>query len=70
MEKFIQGVDKAEALIGREVIRRYGGFYGPTCVVDFALVPGGTTNLVNRILTPLDIEMITRRPSLPQNPGA
>jgi hypothetical protein len=56
MDKFIQGIDKAEALIGREVIRRYGGFYGPTCVVDFALVPGGTTNLVNRILTPLDIE--------------
>lgn len=56
MEKFIGGIDKAEALIGREVIRRYGGFYGPTCVVDFALVPGGTTNLVNRILQTLDIK--------------
>lgn len=56
MEKFIEGIGKAEALISREVIRRYGGFYGPTCVVDFALVPGGTTNLVNRILQKLDIK--------------
>ncbi|VVB93638.1 Uncharacterised protein [uncultured archaeon] len=56
MEKFIDGIEKAEALISKEVIRRYGGFYGPTCVVDFALVPGGTTNLVNRILKELDID--------------
>jgi hypothetical protein len=38
MDKFIDAIEKSEALIGREVVRRYGGFYGPTCVVDFALI--------------------------------
>ena len=54
-DKFIEAVGKAEALIGREVVRRYGGFYGPTCVVDFALIPGSTSNIVNRILKHVDI---------------
>jgi len=55
VNKFIEAVGKAEALIGREVVRRYGGFYGPTCVVDFALIPGSTSNIVNRILKHTDI---------------
>ena len=55
VDKFIEGIEKAEALIGREVVRRYGGFYGPTCVVDFALIPGSTSNIVNRILKHVDI---------------
>ncbi len=55
VEKFIEAVEKAEALIGREVVRRYGGFYGPTCVVDFALIPGSTSNIVNRILKTVDL---------------
>jgi hypothetical protein len=55
VEKFIEAIGKAEALIGREVVRRYGGFYGPTCVVDFALIPGSTSNIVNRILKNVDI---------------
>ncbi len=55
VEKFIEGIEKAEALIGLEVVRRYGGFYGPTCVVDFALIPGSTSNIVNRILKTVDI---------------
>lgn len=42
-------------MIGRESVRRYGGFYGPTCVVDFALIPGSTSNVVNRILKETDI---------------
>ncbi|MCC7557135.1 MAG: DUF2193 domain-containing protein, partial [Methanobacteriaceae archaeon] len=50
LETFIDAIGKAEALVGREVVRRYGGFYGPTCVVDFALMPGSTSNVVNRIL--------------------
>ena len=49
VEKFIEAIGNSEALIGREVVRRYGGFYGPTCVVDFALIPGSTSNIVNRI---------------------
>ncbi|MBP2201977.1 hypothetical protein J3E07_001417 [Methanococcus voltae] len=55
VEKFIDAVEKNRALIGKEVVRRYGGFYGPTCVVDFALIPGSTSNVVNQILRKTDI---------------
>ena len=54
VDKFIEAVSSSEALIGREVVRRYGGFYGPTCVVDFALIPGSTSNIVNQILQTVD----------------
>ena len=50
LKTFISTIGDCEALIGKEVIRRYGGFYGPTCVVDFALIPGSTSNVVNQIL--------------------
>ena len=33
-------------------MRRYGGFYGPTCVVDFALIPGSTSNIIKIKLKP------------------
>lgn len=58
VQTFIQTIGKSESLIGRESTRRYGGFYGPTCVVDFALIPGSTSNIVNRILqvTPIPDE--------------
>lgn len=55
-EAFIQALADNEALIGKESIRRYGGFYGPTCVVDFAFVPGSTSNVVNTILKSMDID--------------
>ncbi len=55
LEAFVSAIGKAEALIGLEAARRYGGFYGPTCVVDFALIPGSTSNTVNRILRTMDI---------------
>jgi len=55
LDAFIGAVGRAEALIGLEAARRYGGFYGPTCVVDFALIPGSTSNVVNRILKTIDI---------------
>ncbi len=57
VDKFIAAIGKSEALIGREVVRRYGGFYGPTCVVDFALIPGSTSNIVNQILQNVDIPL-------------
>ncbi|AEG17905.1 Protein of unknown function DUF2193 [Methanobacterium paludis] len=57
VDKFIDAIGKSEALIGREVVRRYGGFYGPTCVVDFALIPGSTSNVVNQILQNVDIPL-------------
>jgi hypothetical protein len=50
LKTFVSTIDNCEALIGKEAIRRYGGFYGPTCVVDFALIPGSTSNVVNQIL--------------------
>ena len=55
VDAFIKGVGKAEALIGKESARRYSGFYGPTCVVDFALIPGSSSNIVNQILKTVDI---------------
>ncbi|WP_297827415.1 DUF2193 family protein, partial [uncultured Methanobrevibacter sp.] len=55
LDKFIEAIADNEALIAKESIRRYGGFYGPTCVVDFALMPGSTSNVVNQILQKTDI---------------
>ncbi len=55
MWKFIDAVEANKALIGREAVRRYGGMYGLTCVVDFALSVGSVTNIVNRILRDMDI---------------
>ncbi len=55
MDKFIDAIGKNESMIGLEVVRRYGGFYGPSCVVDFALIPGSTSNVVNQILQTVDI---------------
>jgi hypothetical protein len=57
MEKFVDAIGKAESLIGREVVRRYGGFYGPTCVVDFALIPGSTSNIINQVLKTVDMPL-------------
>jgi hypothetical protein len=56
VEAFIKAIEDNEVLIGREAVRRYGGFYGPTCVVDFAFCPGSTRNVVNTILNGLDID--------------
>ena len=55
MDKFIEAIGENRALIGREAARRYGGMYGPTCVVDFAMSVGSVPNLVNKILLGLDI---------------
>ncbi|KIX14209.1 DUF2193 domain-containing protein [Dethiosulfatarculus sandiegensis] len=55
MGKFIGAVSENKSLIGREAVRRYGGMYGLTCVVDFAYSCGSVPNLVNRILAGLEI---------------
>jgi hypothetical protein len=55
MWKFIDAIGKNKALIGREAVRRYGGMYGPTCVVDFAMSVGSVSNVANRILRDMDI---------------
>lgn len=56
VDEFIKAIADHEALIGKEATRRYGGFYGPTAVVDFAFVPGSTSNVVNTILKDMKIE--------------
>lgn len=56
VDVFLKAIADHEALVGKESMRRYGGFYGPTAVVDFAFVPGSTTNLVNEILKETDID--------------
>lgn len=56
VEQFVNAIADNEALIGRESTRRYGGFYGPTAVVDFAFVPGSTSNVVNTILQGMSID--------------
>jgi len=61
VEIFAEAVAASEARIGLEAVRRYGGFYGPTCVVDFALVPGSTSNVVNRVLKKTDIPVEHKR---------
>ncbi|HML04234.1 MAG TPA: DUF2193 domain-containing protein [Methanobacterium sp.] len=50
VDTFVDAIGKSEDIIGLDSVRRYAGFYGPTCVVDFALIPGSTSNVVNRIL--------------------
>lgn len=57
VDKFAAAIKDCEAFVAKESIRRYGGFYGPTCVVDFALMPGSTTNVVNQILKKTDIPL-------------
>ena len=55
MDKFIDAVAENKALIGRDAVRRYGGMYGLSCVVDFAMPAGSVPATVNRILIGLDI---------------
>jgi len=55
LETFIDAIADNKEIIGREAVRIYGGVYGPTCVVDFALTPGSTSNIVQRILKTIDI---------------
>jgi hypothetical protein len=55
MWKFIDAVEERKSLIGLDAVRRYGGMYGMTCVVDFAFSVGSVPNTVNRILRDMDI---------------
>lgn len=61
MWKFIDAIEANRALVGREAVRRYGGMYGPTCVVDFAMSVGSVPNLVNQILVDLDIPTVHKQ---------
>jgi len=61
MWKFIDAIAENKALMGRESVRRYGGMYGLTCVVDFAYSCGSVPNVVNQILAKLDIPLDHKR---------
>lgn len=54
-EKFCDGISANKATLALEAIRRYGGMYGPTCVVDFGFSVGSVPNFVNRVLKTVDI---------------
>jgi len=56
MDKFIQGIDKAEALIGREGHKKIRWVLWANMRCGLCSCTGRNYNLVNRILTPLDIE--------------
>lgn len=55
MEKFIDAIGKNEAFLGKYAVKRYGGMFGMTCVVDFAMSSGSTSAAVNHILREIDI---------------
>jgi len=65
VDLFIKGVAKSEALIGKESARRYAGFYGPRCAVDFAGIPQCGSNIVNPILKTIDIPLDHKQRILP-----
>jgi len=54
-DKFVGAIAAEKATVALEAIRRYGGMYGPSCVVDFGFSVGSVPNLVNRILKKTDI---------------
>jgi len=55
VEKFVKALDDNKGFIGKELVRKYAGFYGPTCVVDFAYAVGGMPGIHAAILEKLDI---------------
>ena len=57
MWKFIDAIAGNRAMVGLEAARKYGGMYGPTCVVDFGMSVGSMPNLFNRLLVNLDIPL-------------
>jgi len=57
VEKFAAAIEANAQLVGDYVVKAFGGFWGPTCVVDFAFVPGSTSNLINQILLKLKIPL-------------
>jgi hypothetical protein len=58
VEKFVKALEDNKAFLGRELIRKYGGFYGPTCVVDFGYAVGGMAGIDAVILEKLDIPKV------------
>ena len=64
METFANSIKKNENIVGCEAARCYAGFYGSSCVVDFALILGSTSNVVNQILLKTDIPVNHKQTNL------
>jgi len=56
VEKFVAEIERRKDLIGREAVKKYAGFYGPTTVVDFAFSVGGMPGYFAYILDKTDID--------------
>ena len=54
-ERFIREIENSKDIISKEGIRKYSGFYGPTCVLDLALTPGSTGDVLNQIIGRMNI---------------
>ena len=61
MDTFADAIKTNIALVGKEAARVYAGFYGPVCSVDFALMPGSTSNVINQILQKTDIPEVHKK---------
>jgi len=55
VERFILWIENSKDIISKESIRKYSGFYGPTCVLDLALTPGSTGDVLNQIIERMNI---------------
>lgn len=55
VERFILEIENSRDIISKEGIRKYSGFYGPTCVLDLALTPGSTGDILNQIIERMNI---------------
>lgn len=61
MDTFADAIKTNIALVGKEAARVYAGFYGPVCSVDFALMPGSTSNVINQILQKTDMPVAHKK---------
>jgi len=55
VEKFILEIGNSKDIISKESIRKYSGFYGPTCALDLALTPGSTGYVLNQIIERMNL---------------
>ena len=70
MDTFINAIAENQAMVGLESVRRYGGMYGMTCVVDFAFQPAPYPTLSIVSCNPSPFPRTIKGPFCPPNPGA
>lgn len=55
VDTFIESIEDHRDYLGKFAVKRYGGMFGPTCVVDFAVSAGSVASAVNSVLRETDI---------------